>query len=64
MKSLYDRIAALIEEILEAIVVCLGLGMALFCGYALSLHMTWQDAAAIVCAGLLLLRAVRRRGNP
>jgi uncharacterized membrane protein YedE/YeeE len=61
---LRDRIAGALESALDAIAVWLGLAMTLFIGWALSRHMSWEDAAASCCFFLLVLRAVRKRGDP
>jgi hypothetical protein len=59
-----DRMIALFESALESIAVWFGLAMTVVIGHALSHHVDIEDAVAIVFAGLLVLRAVRRRGDP
>jgi general stress protein YciG len=61
---LRDRMAAAIEVSLDGFAVWLGVGMTGFIGYALAQHVSVADAIAITFAGMLVLRAVRRRGDP
>lgn len=60
---LRERIATMLDVVLENIAVWMGLGMMSFIAWALSRHIGWEDAVGSVFAGLLVLRAIRKRGN-
>jgi len=60
---LRNRMGARVEAAREGLPVWLGLCMSTLIVYALSRHVSVEDALASMCAFLLLLRAIRKRGD-